>query len=131
MKRVGILRVFGDLEGGIEMSDSCEARKREGGTVLLAGWSPGGPDSTAMTTLHQNISPCYDPKKTDFSISISRTQKVHFLHIFDSHLATGEGPELIFELLLLLTTRDVRRKSRKLLAALWSRSRNMTYGSLG
>ena len=65
---------WGSREGGIEMSDSCEARKR--GRNGVACWlEPARPDITTMTTLHQNISPCYDPKKTDFSISISRTQK--------------------------------------------------------
>ena len=79
------------------MSDSYEARKREGGTVLLAGWSPRGPTLLLWRPCIK-ISPLVTiPKKTDCSISISRTQKsALFLHIFDSHLATGEGPELIF-----------------------------------
>ena len=88
------------------MSDSCEARKREGGTVLLAG------SRAARHYYYDDPASKYLPllqsqKKQTFRSRSLERKKVHFLHIFDSHLATGESPELIFELSLLLTTREM------------------------
>ena len=88
------------------MSDSCEARKREERCCLLAGaraarhYYYDDPASKYLPLLRSQ-------KNRLFDLDLWNAKKCTFLHIFDSHLATGEGPELISELSLLLTTREM------------------------